>query len=263
MRGAQSQAPDNFSADYFEVEWGVLSSETSEPDEPASFQPLPALPSPGARFRRLVLTGSLLLLALLVVISLVSRQIASAPAASKTRPYWAGVPLLVNPLPAPLGAVPQLCLQGPTPRSISPAIRPVLGGAPVWVAGFDGPHATLHIPDPSAATYTRYGWIEDLLWEVGPNYPEPVIIRGENLRDGAPLWLRMDNQAITTLLVLNPGAPHAVSSLGKAWAEWWVSVYISLAGCYALKVSWPGGAWQIIFAAGRGGEQISSPGHNE
>ncbi len=198
----------------------------------------------------------MLLLALLAVLGLIYTQAASVPAAP-TPASVPGVPLAVNPMPAALGAAPQSCMRGPAPVPLSPAVRPVIGSAPVWVAGFDGPQATLHISNPAPAAYTRYGWSGRLLWEVGPNYPNSIILQGKNLRDGAPLWFQLADQAATTTLILNPGAPHAVSWLGSGWAEWSSAVYIAVAGCYSLEAIWPGGQWQLIFAAGKG--QVSIP----
>lgn len=79
----------------------------------------------------------------------------SAPTTS-ARPVVtiAATPTLL--IPPPLGMVPQNCPSGPTPQPIFSDIGPVVGAAPVWVAGFGGPHAVIHIP--TYFTYTQYGW---------------------------------------------------------------------------------------------------------
>ncbi len=236
----------------FEVQTSALSA--GDDDGAAGsmgFQPLRALPPASTPFRRRMRVVGTLLLALLVALGMIYTQSASAPKVAPASDLLPGMPLAVNSMPLPLGAAPPYCLQGPMPRSISSAIGPLVGGAPVWVAGFDGPRATLHISDPEPATYTRYGWIGDVLWEVGPHFPNAVILQGKNLRDGSPVWFRVASQAATTTLVLNPGAPHAVSRLGRDWAEWRGYIYIAVAGCYSLEAIWPGGQWRFTFAAGR------------
>jgi hypothetical protein len=49
------------------------------------------------------------------------------------------------------------------------------------------------------------------------------------------------------LLVLDP---HNPSTTDLGWAQWPIYVYLPGSGCYSLKARWPGGMWQISFAAG-------------
>jgi hypothetical protein len=50
------------------------------------------------------------------------------------------------------------------------------------------------------------------------------------------------------VLVMNPARdyPTAIS-----WTPYWTLLFITLAGCYELQVSWAGGTWHTIFAAGQ------------
>lgn len=155
----------------------------------------------------------------------------------------------LTPTPPPLGLIPRDCSPGPTPRSSLPGIGPVIGGSKVWATGFNGPHA--EIPIPSYDTYTQHGWTWKIVWEVGPDYTQPVAIRGGNLRSGTPLWFQITGNP-TTSPVLDPRHPdHPGSTVGTDWAEWGSYVFIPQAGCYYLQASWPGGSWRINFAAGK------------
>lgn len=153
-----------------------------------------------------------------------------------------------TPKPPSLGPVPQDCPPGPTPRPIFAGIGPGIGSFPVWAFGFDGPHAVLRISPND--TYTQYGWIWKIVWEVGPNYMHPVTLHSGKLSGGAPLWFQFE--ATTRSPVLDPQHPnHPLSVVGSDWAEWGSYLFIPTAGCYFLEAGWPGGHWRITFAAGR------------
>ena len=153
--------------------------------------------------------------------------------------------------PPPLGAVPQNCSPGPAPRSIFGGLGPVIGAAPVWVAGFAGPHAVLLIS--SYDTHAQHGWYWKLIWEVGPRFLSHITIRGINLHTGAPLWFQFTElDPIGTSLLLDPHHPdHPGAAAGSDYAEWGSIIYIPTAACYQLEVTWSGGQWSLPFAAGR------------
>src|SRR5712692_10542519 len=150
--------------------------------------------------------------------------------------------------PPPMGPVPHDCPPGPTPQPILPGIGPVVGSSPVWVNGFNGPHAVVYLDQ--AASFDKHGWGQKMIWEVGPNYTHLVTLHGANLQSGAPIWFELDGIPRTSP-VLDPQHPnHPGSNVGGDWAEWWSYVFVPTAGCYYLDASWPGGHWHITFAAG-------------
>jgi len=153
---------------------------------------------------------------------------------------------------SPLGTVPQNCSPGPTPRSIFGGLGPVVGKAPVWAAGFAGPHAMIPIPT-SNDTHTQHGWIWKILWDVGPLFPHQITIRGKNMHTGTPLEFQFfDPDPVVTSLLLDPNHPnHFSGAAGPDYKEWGSYLYIPTAGCYQLEATWPGGQWSFPFAAGR------------
>lgn len=154
---------------------------------------------------------------------------------------------VLTPTSPPLSKVPQNCPVGQAPHIISPALGPVIGGAPVWAVM----PTTLHIP--SYFTYTpKYGWEWKIVWEVGPSYTHPVTLDGRNLHNNTSLTFQIDEQDVSISPILDPSYPgHPRSVLGKDWVEWGSYMYIPAAGCYYLEATWPGGHWRITFAAGR------------
>jgi hypothetical protein len=107
--------------------------------------------------------------------------------------------------------------------------------------------------------------ITKMVVEVGPNYDRPVTLRLREMQTAALAWWT-DGQtppgAATQMLVLNPQTdtgdvgtvpglpdiPHGSPEPG--WKEWGIFPLFSVAGCYALEVSWSGGSWQSSFAVG-------------
>jgi hypothetical protein len=55
-------------------------------------------------------------------------------------------------------------------------------------------------------------------------------------------------------VVIHPAGPRARRVLWTALAGWLARVghlpLFQVAGCYALEVSWSGGSWRSVFAAG-------------
>lgn len=170
----------------------------------------------------------------------------ASPSASTTSARPVVTPTLL--IPPPLGMVPQNCPPGPTPQPIFSDIGPVVGAAPVWVTGFGGPHAVIHIP--TYFTYTQYGWTWKLLWKMQSGYTHPITLEGGNLRNGTLLWFQIGQQNPSTSPVLDPLHSGQQPSAGSG-LNWPSYMYIPIAGCYSLEAKWPGGHWRITFAAGR------------
>lgn len=153
--------------------------------------------------------------------------------------------------PPPLASLPQKCPAQAIPQRVFSAIGPVVGQAPVQVAGFDVPLAAIPIPTSNDA-YTQYGWVWKLVWEIGPHFAQKVMLHGMNIQTGTLLQFQFLNGSITTSPVLNPQQPdHPQSAISSAYKEWGSYIYIPVAGCYSLEAAWAGGHWQVIFAAGR------------
>ena len=151
---------------------------------------------------------------------------------------------------ANVGPAPRDCPLGPPlpVRRISPAIIPLGGISPVWATtGGDGTvHLAGEIYDPDG------GWPEKIVWEIGPNYQHPVMLRAGNLCTGTLLkWNMSPDYQITTSPVLDPQRPgHPWSVIGPDWNEWGSDLLLPGAGCYYLEARWPQGHWRITFAVG-------------
>lgn len=156
----------------------------------------------------------------------------------------------MTPTPPPLASLPRNCPAQAMPQRKFSALGPVVGQAPIWAAGFDVPLAAIPVPT-SYDTYTQYGWVWKLVWEVGPHFSQNVTLHGMNLQTGTPLHFQFDGP-VTTSPVLNPQQPdHPGSAISSAYEEWGSYIYILVAGCYSLEATWAGGHWQVNFAAGR------------
>lgn len=181
------------------------------------------------------------------------------PTATPTRVIYPTPTLGQEAKPA-LGSTPTGCLPpAPAPRTVSTNFSGAIGGSPVWVAGFEGSHATEHI-NPFSTAHTRYGWAIGIVFAIEPGLTDPVVVRGERLKDGTPLWLQVaePGKAQTTpsvAVVLDPQQPGLAdfqsTSMGLSddWAAWNDTLYIPDAGCYALDARWPGGSWRVTFIA--------------
>src|SRR6202030_1586969 len=102
---------------------------------------------------------------------------------------------------------------------------------------------------PPPDTYEPpYGWVVlKTIWEVGPNYAHPVMVRGYDLVDHTPLLIQLLDTP-TADAELNPQHPdHPVSVVGNGWAEWGTVFVVPKAGCYVVEVSWPTGHWSVTF----------------
>jgi hypothetical protein len=255
---SEAEAADDLSLEGWEVAASALSAEEDEEAQQGMLSPLYRL-LPSMRLWRRVWGWWAIGLSLLLVVCIMVVQLETASLTKLAPSSAPSTPLSINPLPAVLGAAPPYCLTAPAPQPVLPGIGPVIGGAPLWIAGFDGPQATLHVSTADPVLVTRYGWVTDIRWVVGPSFTGTLLVRGKNLSTGAPLWFRIPNQAATSLLLLDTRASQSASPLGKGWVEWLGEVYIRASGCYVLDITWPGGHRQMTFAAGRAMQPIIPP----
>jgi len=126
------------------------------------------------------------------------------------------------------------------------------GGSPAWALG---PGSPLHVEQPSAQQpYPS----TKVMWIVGPNYFQPVTLSGRELRSNAPLWFEvyaggaLATSVFTTSATLDPGSPNRGSAepSSEHWNIWGIGLLVLSAGCYELNVSWSGGSWRTVYAAG-------------
>ena len=95
-----------------------------------------------------------------------------------------------------------------------------------------------------------------LLWVVATTLHGSVTIHGTNLSTGAPVYPEAEYAtavSIPTTLVLDPSDPIVLNQDANRddhWTQFPGSLTVPGAGCYSLEAVWPGGSWQITFAAG-------------
>jgi hypothetical protein len=128
------------------------------------------------------------------------------------------------------------------------------GTSPVWT----GPLADTVILVNNAGSGDNPWPGTKIIWEVGPNYTQPVTVVATNLATGQLAWWGRGSQppdAPELILYPNPGSPEYHGSPGPGWpvagwSEYGSFVYFSAAGCYAMEVVWATGSWRVNFAVG-------------
>jgi hypothetical protein len=87
------------------------------------------------------------------------------------------------------------------------------------------------------------------MWEIGPDRYPDVAVRAFALGTGDTAWWGVNTtNPEVPVLVLNPTSdfPTAID-----WVPYRTLLFITHAGCYEIQVSWAGGGWYTIFAAGQ------------
>lgn len=195
--------------------------------------------------------------------ALIAPYVTPAPTPTPTRVAYP-TPTLPQGTPTALGPAPASCSPpAPAPRTLPATYSGAIGASPIWVAWFDGPHATRHISGPGVVN-SRYGWLIAVIFAIEPSLTDPVVVRGVRLDNDSPLWMvglepgQTFTQATPSVAVAldprQPGLPdydNYSMGLNEDWAAWYGGFYIPAAGCYALTATWPGGSWRVTFAAGR------------
>jgi hypothetical protein len=216
----------------------------------------PAHHMPGHGATRIRTQGAALLLlaALVILASCGPARTSATPTATPTvaptatpAPGPTPVTTLLDPPPTNCPSAPPLQILTFTHFGGFSGSVTLHGDPPVWIAGFN--YQTVVHADPQGYT----PWPETkIIWEVGPNYSQPVSIQAINLQTGELSWWNVDTNAPPTrTLVLDQSNPFYHGTPEPGWNEWGSGLYIPVAGCYALQVTWPGGHWRTIFAAGR------------
>lgn len=212
--------------------------------------------SPQSPVWRWTTVGGIVIFVLLVLFSSYPASLL-APAVTAVPTPREHVPLILdsNLLPI-LKPAPQNCPSTAPLHSFDPAFPPGVGDSPVWVTGFSGPHARLVHLDDSRQQPQEFGWAYNLLLVEKSDYIRPVVISGDNLQDGSPLFFEdgisiRGQKSVTAFFELAADHPRLPSKYDTQWKAWTVIMYVPAAGCYSLEALWPEGGWQVNFAAGR------------
>lgn len=157
-----------------------------------------------------------------------------------------------SPGPAPvatlLAPAPQDCPSGP---SLGSKVLPqfstasLTGSGAVWEIGLPA-NATLNLDELG---YTPWPSTK-ILWPIGPNFPDIVVVRVTNLRTGSEAWWDIGEGGPAPN---KPVRPLVLDRTGNraGFPTWGTGLYFPQAGCYAMSVSWSGGLWRLLFAVGR------------
>ncbi len=174
-----------------------------------------------------------------------------------------GTPRAIAAAPPKLGVAPQNC-SGSTHfvsllnlRDNGVAYRGYIGGDPLWIGGFVGPHATLHLTGVRTHYESGYGWGTFVMFVLKRSFTHTVTLRGGAVHGQAPLLFdAVENGAPN-------GEARALTLEGKRqkafpggsgpqqWPTFPGGIVAPRAGCYYVEATWPGGTWRITFAAGR------------
>ncbi len=147
-----------------------------------------------------------------------------------------------SPAPSLLAPAPQHC---PTSPPVAFKVFPkgwggymidqkLTGSGPVW-EDYITPNRPVHVEVGNH--YTPWPGTK-ILWEVGPNYTQPVTIKVTNLRTGELSWWETGLGAPRTW-VLDSDQQGYHGSPEPEWHEWGSGVLLLQAGCYAMDVGWP------------------------
>ena len=151
--------------------------------------------------------------------------------------------LLVPPPPDCPASVP-LDSRSTQPPGFSETVD-MFGRSPVWVAEPYLSQGPVYVSQASGPV--PYPQLQ-IIWEIGPTQHPEVTAQVTDVRTGELAWW--------TGLGGTPDAPVFDIPAGPASYFGWIggpsTVAITHAGCYRLDVSWNGGGWYIIFAAGGG-----------
>jgi hypothetical protein len=145
----------------------------------------------------------------------------------------------------------------PIPSDCSPSSdigsMHTIGHFPVWIFGFDGPKATIHLPRITMSNSTWQGWSIPLQVGIKFDFVGYVALSAGNVHDGPTPQLSDDQTDPSSILVLNPQQlSHAGNyNAHKRTFIHTITLHIPGAGCYFMTAGWPNGHWLFIFTAGQ------------
>jgi hypothetical protein len=117
------------------------------------------------------------------------------------------------------------------------------GKSPVWIPESFLPQNPAYVSQPSGPD--PYPQLK-IVWEIGPTQHPEVTARVTDVRTAELAWWTGPRGTPDTPVLDIPAGPAAYFG----WIGGPSTVAITHAGCYRLDVSWNGGGWYIIFAAG-------------
>jgi hypothetical protein len=180
-------------------------------------------------------------------------------AAATTAFVPVGIPTPL-PIASTLAAPPTNCPgSSPLTSIIVPAIGDFAGStvqlsgrAPVWIPAAYMPESITGIPEQSPPSTTAPAWWPSIfiLWEIGPTSHPTVTVQVHNLHGGAPAWWAEGSSTPQVPVLVLPPPPD--ESPPTVYSSYRTELFITHAGCYQMTVTWPGGNWSLIFAAGWG-----------
>lgn len=156
----------------------------------------------------------------------------------------------------PIGPKPTNCNASPTADPVGPPTAGrAVGADPVWVDGFDGPAATISIPNHATGPYTSDGWPVQIALVFKRPFSATVTLDAES-----PITFTLLSFSFrgpngdTPPTVGFTLDPRHDQNLYASWDDtttfWFGTLFLPGAGCYALSASWSGGGWRAVFAAG-------------
>jgi hypothetical protein len=163
-----------------------------------------------------------------------------------------------DPVPTPprsqVGTLPTNCHLTPIPGSkVFPqgwggylVDTTLIGKSPIWAQLPQNLQVQLSPSTPDNSwTGTK------ILWEVGPDASVAATVHVTNLATGQLAWWgKGDRPPSEPNLVLNAQDEGYHGTPKSGWNEWGSFLYLLTAGCYSMDVSWAGGSWHVVFAAG-------------
>jgi hypothetical protein len=146
-----------------------------------------------------------------------------------------------------LATAPLNCPTTPSPGSTTLAgWGKVIGKAPVWEFGFP-PGGTLHLNQ-----FGETPWpVTKIMWPLTSNFPSFVVVRVTNLSTGIQAWWDIGQGSPPPKRPIRPLIMNQNPNRVSSQAGWGTLLYLPQAGCYSMQVTWPGGQWRLLFAAGR------------
>jgi hypothetical protein len=171
-------------------------------------------------------------------------------------------PVLTPPpaaLTRPLAPPPAHCPSSPPLTTVTaPAFGGFSGGpvhltgrAPVWIVAGYLPPKVVAVSGPTPPSSANPEWPAiPIIWAIGPDAHPTVTVQVYELQSGTLAWWGAggDTRPQVPILSLTPPTGMPAHSSYDGGAPW--LLFIMRAGCYQMDVTWPGGSWSLIFAAG-------------
>ena len=126
------------------------------------------------------------------------------------------------------------------------------GRAPVWIPAGYLPQSITGIPEQVPPSSAMPAWWPSIfiIWEIGPTSHPTATVQVHDLHGGALAWWAAGASTPQMPILMLPPPPDEPTP--TVYWSYQTELFITHAGCYLMKVTWPGGSWSYIFAAGWG-----------